>query len=98
MGYWIAWIVGVVLLLMFLWIALANAVIFWEGAILKKRTASTAGLLGGILGMIGLLVLPWSTGKHGWWLPLFLDLGCVPWLTYQLLYFLFDALRKPKHE
>jgi len=62
------------------------------GGLFKKRDEfqSLIPLIGGILGAIGLFILPVS---HAWqfsWLPLVLDIGCGPLLVAALI----DQIKK----
>jgi len=65
-----------------LWIAFA-----WY---LVKKRATMIPLVGGIVGTIGLLLLPVTGIRCFWWVPLMVDLGCVPMLAAVA----FDQIKK----
>lgn len=86
---WIRWFVSVPLLALFACFAIMNASIIWEGSILKRKSASVGPFLGGLVGTVGLLVIPVPGAALWWWLPLLLDGGNLPlmWYTIAMSYF-----------
>jgi len=81
----IRWIISIVLLLLSLW-AIAGNLWITFGALFKKlkKFESLIPLIGGISGMIGVLVLPVPGAWRFSWLPLIVDLGCLPLLVSAL--------------
>jgi hypothetical protein len=57
---------------------------------LSKRGASMIPFIGGIMGAIGLCLMPVSPWNHLWWIPLVIDIGCTPLLVGVLI----DQIRK----
>lgn len=53
--------------------------------ILYRRHSSSAPLVGGTLAAIGILVVPNSNVHAFWWVPLFLDWGCIPGFVNTLI-------------
>jgi hypothetical protein len=70
-------ILGIVLVALGTWIIVGNYIVA-IGWMLAKRRGSYLPLLGGIFAAVGGLLLPagWTLGL--WWVPLILDLGCLP--------------------
>lgn len=80
----LAFVSGLMFLAFVFW-ALGN---WWRliRALAGKRKGSGLPIIPGLLGAIALLIAP-STNDiarwHSfWWVPLFVDVGCVPWLIY----------------
>jgi hypothetical protein len=87
----IIWIVSMTMMLISVWVIIANIWITF-GGLFKKRQSfeSLLPLIEGIIGMIGLHISPHARLQHSWWIPLILDLGCLP----LLLCVIFDQLWK----
>ena len=82
---------GFSLLLVSAWLCIANAWILLAN--LRRRPApSWIPLIGGVLGVLGLLALPFPETRKLWWLPLFLDWGSIPGVTHALVW----HLRRPR--
>jgi len=90
---WIKWIASVFLLLFFALNAFLNAMNLWR-RIRTGKSSSSVPLVGGISGAIALSIIPWSAAHHWWWLPLFLDYGCAPLLTFTVCWILFRSVAK----
>jgi hypothetical protein len=90
---WVCWTVSVLLLIFFAVCAVGNIVIVVRGYLYQER-ASLAPLLGGIAGAVGVLLLPWPAARSWWWLPLLLDLGCVPAVASTLLFLFVRRFRR----
>jgi hypothetical protein len=90
---WIKWIASVILFLVFALNAFLNAMNFWRG-IRGAKTGSSIPLVGGISGAIALSIVPWPAANRWWWLPLFLDYGCAPLLTFIVFWMLFRKTTK----
>ena len=71
------WILSVGLGVLALYIIIGNLWIAIAWYSLKKR-ASMIPFIGGILGSISFFLLPITAVKSFWWIPLLVDLGCVP--------------------
>jgi hypothetical protein len=91
--FWIRWIVSSILFLFFAFIAFFNAVNFLRG-IRGARASSSVPLVGGVLGAIALSIMPWPAANRWWWLPLLLDYGCAPLLTFIVVWILFRRITK----
>ena len=76
------WIISVALIVLALLVIIGN---LWIaiGGLFKKREKyeSFIPFLGGVMGMIGLLLLPVTGARIFFWLPLVVDLGCGPMLV-----------------
>lgn len=79
---WLKWIISVFLVIVFVWISLLNAFVFWRQFVSKLHTASWIPLVGGICGLIAAILLPLPSVNRLWWLPLFVDSGSLPGLLY----------------
>ena len=65
------------------------------GGLFKKREKfqSLIPFVGGIVGAMGLFILPISHASSFWWVPLVIDLGCGPMLVAILI----DQIKKKLH-
>ena len=65
------------------------------GGLFKKREKfqSLIPFVGGIVGAMGLFILPISHARSFWWVPLVIDLGCGPMLVAILI----DQIKKKLH-
>jgi len=78
------WIFGTICCSAFLWLTALNWQIFWKRHICKATdTPSWIPFLAGILGAIGLLVIPLGFTAF-WWIPFFLDWGSLPGIGYSI--------------
>ncbi len=77
----VGWIFPGFLLALFGICALVNAVLFIRRYILHGAAASLIPFVGGIAGAVGFSYAPSASLRHITWLPLFVDVGCVPWLV-----------------
>jgi hypothetical protein len=69
------------------WVIFEN---WWIAAVVglvKREHSSWIPLIGGGLGCTGCLLSPYTALNRLWWLPLLVDLGCVPGFTYSTVYF-----------
>jgi hypothetical protein len=90
----IQWIASVVLILFSLWAIAGNLWITFGGLFKKRKTHATLGpLVGGIAGMIGILLLPIEGVRSFCWVPLVVDMGCVPLFVAVLI----DQVKKKFH-
>jgi len=92
MDGWMPWVIGIVLTGFFGLIATANAMVFYEGGIKGKKVGSSVPFIGGFFGVIGFVTLPIEGLKAWWWVPLVVDVTCIPALIYFPFWWLF--LRK----
>lgn len=53
--------------------------------LLRRKHSSWVPLLGGLLVSASLVVLPVSGVRYLWWLPLLLDWGCIPGMTWTVI-------------
>ena len=87
------WLIAVILMLFFLWIAGMNAFVAYKGYVRHEETPSWIPLIGGVGGCIGVLVLPIDGASSWWWLPLVLDWGCLPGTLLTLTFHAWRAIR-----
>jgi hypothetical protein len=85
---WIIWIAGSVLFLLFIWIASLNVMAFWRTLIRQDKTPSWIPVIGGLCGCIAILIFPVSFVRPLWWLPVLLDWGSLPGLSYTVYCYL----------
>jgi hypothetical protein len=79
------WIVSILLLGVFLYIALLHAALIFSVYVLKQKGSSMVPLFAGICGALGIVLLPVKGSAKYWWLPLLLDYGSIPLLLHTLL-------------
>ncbi len=84
------WILSLTLLVVFGFFAMVNA--YHYGQLLyksyKKKGPSLAPFIGGISGCIGILIMPVGSLSERLticWIPLFTDVGCMPYLVNMIL-------------
>jgi hypothetical protein len=82
-------VVGATLLLIFSALCLGNAYTI-IASLFYKRHVSAVPFVGGVVGSIGVLVLPIFQLKSFWWVPLVADYGCVPIF---IVFFVVHAVR-----
>ena len=72
-----AWMLSVSFALLWLFIAGQNAYLLWQA---KQQQTSTSLVLfiGGVFGALAVLALPMPNTAYWCWIPLVLDVGCVP--------------------
>ena len=90
----VKWILVVVLLSCFFWIAIMNGTIFWQSHIKKEQTSSWIPLIGGLFGLCALIIMPVENVIYWCWLPLLLDWGCLPGITETIIWFIKDMKKK----
>ncbi len=77
--------VSLILISIFATIAVLNIFLFVRRELMHRiPSASIIPLIGGIIGCYGFGVAPWITLSSREWLPLFLDVGALPWIGYCL--------------
>ena len=75
-----------ILFLTCLWLSACNWTVvlrYW----LTKKHSSLAPFIGGVCGAIAVYIMPVDHVKKWVWLPLFVDVGCVPLLVFTLCFF-----------
>lgn len=86
------WLLAGALLLVGAYLSVLNWICVVQG--LRGRSSSSwMPLAGGVLGMAGCLVAPGDALEPWWWIPLVVDFGSAPGLTYTLVYYAF--VRRP---
>ncbi len=89
-----AWIIGVVLLLLSIWVSTLNAGVFWKLFVRKVDAPSWIPLVGGVLGVFGLGILPMEFAHKLCWLPLVLDYGSLPGILHTIVAFVIRGVRE----
>ncbi|NLW51663.1 MAG: hypothetical protein GXY85_12615 [Candidatus Brocadiaceae bacterium] len=78
--FWLRLSVGSVLGALFVLCAFYNARLALS-PLWRPRSESYIVLLGGIAGMVSLAIAPFDCLRAWWWLPLLVDIGCLPFLA-----------------
>jgi len=81
------WVIAILMLVVSIYGITGNAVLmikYW----LRKSRGSLIPLVAGISGCVGLLVLPVDGAKKWCWIPLLVDLGCLPMLVTYIVFLL----------
>ena len=92
--FWVRLVSGSLLLAFAGLIFIANWRVFYDNFILRQASSSWTPLLGGFLGAIGLLAIPFSALHQYWWLPFLLDWGSSPGIAHTIWWHLFVG-KKP---
>jgi len=89
-----SWIIPIILGAFGLWITIMNWWIFfsglkwwisWDGS--EPRKSTTWGpLIGGGALALAILACPVEQWKRFWWIPLVADWGCLPGISFSLVY------------
>jgi len=79
------WIVTGFFFVNFVWVAICNLWIAVRFYLYGKR-GSSIPFIGGILGFLGVCIAPGGILLKYWWIPLVLDIGCLPLLVLWLFY------------
>jgi hypothetical protein len=74
---WLRLIAAASLLVLCAAITVANVVFMLRGHFFHRHS-SLVPLFGGAAGAVAVLLLPYDSAHFWWWLPLLLDVGCVP--------------------
>jgi len=78
-------LVTLIFISIFATVAVINAFCFIRRELLHRNpSSSVVPLIGGIVGCYGFGVAPWTVLSSREWLPLFLDIGSLPWIGYCL--------------
>jgi hypothetical protein len=74
------------------WVVCGN---WWLGVlfIAKGKRSSLVPIAGGVLGCLGCLLSPYEILSRLWWVPLILDVGCVPELSLAATYVVISLIR-----
>jgi hypothetical protein len=62
--------------------------------LLKRKHSSWIPIIGGGVGCLGCLLSPYAVLNKLWWVPLLLDWGCVPGLSFSAIYFAISFIRR----
>jgi hypothetical protein len=81
-------ILSIIFIVLFAWIAMSNMAIAVRWYVLKKRS-SMIPIIGGLIGVAGFVISPTRTLNHLWWMPIIADLGC----GLMLIALAFNAIR-----
>ena len=74
----IRWIFAIPFFLLFGILAVGHIVGMWLFYVKKQKVGSMIPFSGGISGVIGLAILDWKLALYWFWVPLLLDIGCLP--------------------
>lgn len=77
-----AWILSLSFGLLWLLIAAQNAYVLWQ-AYRQQTSTSLTLIMGGVFGAMAVISLPYANTAYWCWLPMLLDVGCLPAL-YQI--------------
>ncbi len=83
------WLISLLLLFLGGWITLANWIIP-----ARPKGGSLIPVLGGLFGAVAFATIPIIALNSFWWLPLIVDLGCLPLLVMTGSYLAWQAYRK----
>lgn len=75
----VRWLLAILFIILFTWIAVGNLWISLRWYLRGKRE-TLLPFLGGILGLVGMLLVPIAGISRFCWIPLVVDLGCGPML------------------
>jgi hypothetical protein len=76
----VMWIIPVFFFFNFVWVAICNLWMIVRFYLYGKR-GSQIPFIGGILGLLGVWLAPGGVLLKYWWIPLVLDIGCLPFLV-----------------
>lgn len=76
-----------------LYISCMNWLIFINNHILKGHSSSYGLFVGGLLLCGGIMGMP-APYNHYFYLGLFIDFGCIPWLLVGILFRIFEYFKK----
>jgi hypothetical protein len=76
------------------WVSLLNWWVVIAYVLWRRRSGSWLPFIGGLFGAGALLFGPFSELSSWWWVPLFLDWGCLPGFTFTLLWLGMKKLRE----
>ena len=78
----IKWGFTVLLMGLFLWVLIFNWSVVWRRYIRHEEKVPSIGpIIGGVSGFIALRVCPLPGVSTFSWIPLFLDVGCIPYIV-----------------
>ena len=97
--YYMGWAVAAPLFVLFLWAAAFNLLVYATAAIRPwrksgRRLPSVVPLVGGLSGAVALVLCPVRSVPRYAWLPLVLDVGCLPSLILFVVGFAVGFIRK----
>lgn len=77
--------VTAILISIFATLAILNSCLFVRRELLHRiPSSSLLPLVGGLIGCYAFSIAPWSLLSSRAWLPLFIDIGSLPWIAYCL--------------
>ena len=82
----------VLLLVFFCWATVYNMVVIPKSMFTKHRCGSPAPLAGGICGSIVIVFSRIEGLQEFWWIPLLLDIGCIPFLFFSIVFYLYNLV------
>jgi hypothetical protein len=88
----VRWILTIVFLLIFIWMAGIHAWFFIKGFF--QKAPSLIPLFGGLFGMLAILIVPLPSVRKWWWVPFVVDCGSIPFLIRSLIYMILHS-RQP---
>ena len=87
------WAVSIFLFANFAWVAFINlrTAIRWY---LHRKRGSSIPLIGGLLGCVAMIAVPLNGFDNYWWVPLLVDIGCVPLVLGGIVYLFAGIVHK----
>ena len=82
----IIWILSILFLLLSAYLTFVNWSVFINNYILKKPFVSAVTFGGGLLGGIGLIILPVENAWKWFWVPFVIDWGSLPVIIFSIVY------------
>jgi len=79
------WAISVVLLLFGLYMAVMNWAVFVNNHLFRRKWTSAVPFVGGVVGVLGILLLPVTGSWRFVWIPLIADWGSVPVIVASLI-------------
>jgi hypothetical protein len=90
----IQWIFAASLIALGGFVALMNWAIVIRWLFGTRKHSSWVPLFGGIVAAIGVAIVPSSSVRPFWWIPLLIDWGCVPGFAHAIAYGLYHSLQR----
>lgn len=90
------WIISILLISFGSLFIVFNFWIFVRSTIFRKHAPSVAPIIGGIITAVGIFLIPVEGVYKFAWIPLILDVACVPYLLLFLMYEIYFKIKERK--